>query len=133
MAANIRLKTKNGTISGKKIITINGNLFVCLSEVIGDVTTPSFLYMKKSGERFVSPKEIEWGKTPTSQAWGNAKDTWKDAKVLELTMDELKSAVQIKKQIAKNSTFGFTSEELKKHLNFIKQRSQNKVARPVMQ
>jgi len=132
MAANIKLQTKNGMISGKKIITINGNLFICLSEVVGDVTTPSFLYMKTNGERFVSPKEIEWGKAPTSQAWGNAKETWKDAKVLELTMDELSSAVKIKKQIAKNSTFGFTSDELQKHLNFIKQRSQNKVARPSM-
>jgi hypothetical protein len=119
-------------MTGKKIETHKGNLFICLIEKIGTLSNTFFFYMKKNGERFVSPKEIEWGMTPTSQAWGDAKIHWENAKVENLTEKELEWAQKLKGEIfdKKNPRFGFTTEELKKHLEFVRKRSAKKIVRP---
>ena len=83
---------------GKCIRTFKGNLLVCL-EVNGK---EFYFYMTPIGLRFISGHEKKHGKYCTSKEWDWALENWDNAKVEELTGNNLKDAKRLATLIANN-------------------------------
>ena len=106
------------TICGKFIRTCKNNLLVCL-----EIKRRNFFFaMNPNGIRFCFKHELERGNYLTRQEWDNALKTWDNAKVEELTGEELKDAKRLAPEIARNFTFLMSPDQIKRlpvnHVHF---------------